>query len=100
MHFAVGDALETRIEYDASLKDDLYTPCNYKTPGATLNTISETHLRTWTRSAANARRRALDLVNGIGQLGDEEDDHRQHWTLPKASDNDDRRQPLVWEGDT
>ena len=69
--------------------------------GPPLRSVTDEHRRAWTRSAANARRRALDLANGLGIIGDPEDEVRldQHWSLPKAGANDDRRQPLVWEED-
>ena len=103
MRFADDAHLTTvhRIIHEFSWKVDLVTPLNYKEVGAQLGSVTEEHKRAWTRSAANARRRALDLVNGLGVIGDSEDTVRldQHWSLPKAGTNDDRRQPLVWEDD-
>ena len=75
----------------------LYKPYNYKNQGPTVAQFTDTHRRTWIRSAANARRRALDLVEGIGFLGDPEDIYAYH--LPRTGENDDRRRPLVWEED-
>ena len=62
-----------------------------------VRTFTADHRRSWVRSAANARRRALDLAGGIGTLGDPED--TDAFSQPKQGVNDDRRRPLVWEED-
>ena len=89
LRFADDDHLETVHEFvhEFSWKENLLTPHNYRLQGRNLGRVTEEHRRAWTRSAANARRRALDLVNGLGVVGDPEGEDRQqqHWSLPKAA---------------
>ena len=95
LRFADDDCLTTVHEFvhEFSWKVDLITPRNYKMDGAPLRSVTDAHRRNWIRSAANARRRALDLANGLGVIGDPEDTVPLD-AQPKAGDNDDRRQPL------
>ena len=60
-------------------------------------TFTDEDRRRWTRSLANARRMAIDLANGVGAIGDPED--IDVYRSEPGNVNDDRRKPLVWEGD-
>ena len=86
------------IEYPSAyaMKDDRPKPINYKLWDKTV-TFGAEHKRKCIRAAANARRIALDLAEGVGQIGDPED--TETFTVQKAGVRDDRRRPLVWEED-
>ena len=77
--------------------DNLAAPVNYKVWDTVISNFTDEQRRRWTRSAANARRMAIDLVEGIGKIGDIDD--KRIYAITKTSDRDDRRRPLIWEED-
>ena len=91
LRYADQDSVIEFVHESSWKGNELFRPLNDKSTDSPIQEFDASRIAQWTRSAANARRRALDLAEGIGVLGDPEDIHT--FVQPPGSVHDDRRRP-------
>ena len=89
------EVVEFGHQYSWKAAEGLLRPPYNCKGGEPVNPYTDSNRRQWMRSAANARRRAFDLAEGVGAICDPED--IDEFVCAKGGVRDDRRRPLVWE---